>query len=345
MYADLVIMKDIKANNCPFCQSKDIKLKEKSFIWIANCPVCGKYIIDPDDLKKLELVKDKLAVILYYSSKSDASNKHTIRIIGDELLYEKMKSIYPNSVLISLDSIVSLYPSKFSMRIERMIFDIANKSLFFGDNVEYTYNEFCSAFFICRFDNDGNLLDDSKISFQIHKIIFYLESETKYARIRLYDDTFPIQIELNFSGWQRIEELEIQDKNNKTVFIAMAFNDETKKTREAIKAGIVKAGYEPVLIDEVTHNQQIVPEMFRKIRKSRFLVIDISVPNTGAYYEAGYAYGLGKEVIFCCNRQSFNSEDRNMRPHFDISQKQMIVWNNEENLTEQLTQWIVSLFE
>lgn len=107
----------------------------------------------------------------------------------------------------------------------------------------------------------------------------------------------------------------------------------------------MKAGYEPVLIDEVTHNQQIVPEMFRKIRKSRFLVIDISVPNTGAYYEAGYAYGLGKEVIFCCNRQSFNSEDRNMRPHFDISQKQMIVWNNEENLTEQLTQWIVSLFE
>lgn len=135
------------------------------------------------------------------------------------------------------------------------------------------------------------------------------------------------------------------DRGNKSVFITMAFGEKTKKTREAIKTGIVKAGYEPVLINEVARNQQIVFEAFWKIRNSRFLVIDISVPNTEAYYEAGYAHGLGKEVIFCCNRQSFNSEDRNMRPYFGISQDNMIVWDDAENLTEQITERMLSVFE
>lgn len=135
------------------------------------------------------------------------------------------------------------------------------------------------------------------------------------------------------------------DKRNKTVFIALSFDDRTKETRKAIKAGIVKAGYTPVFIDETTHDKQTVFELFQKIRyESRFLVIDTSVPNTGAYYEAGYAYGLGKKVIFCCNKESFNSQNKNSYLHFDVDYEQMIVWDTEEELTEQLAQCL-KLFE
>lgn len=83
----------------------------------------------------------------------------------------------------------------------------------------------------------------------------------------------------------------------------MAFNDGTKETREVIRAGVEKSGFCSKFIDEIIHNHQIMPEMFRLIRECQFLILEISDPNYGAYYEAGYALGLGKEVIICCKKE------------------------------------------
>lgn len=57
--------------------------------------------------------------------------------------------------------------------------------------------------------------------------------------------------------------------------------------------------------------------------------MDITYPNYEAYYEAGYAEALGKEVIICCR-------DVNFKPHFDIAQKSAIVWKDEDDLEERL---------
>lgn len=111
--------------------------------------------------------------------------------------------------------------------------------------------------------------------------------------------------------------------------------------------------------------------MLRLIRESRFLILDITEPNFGAYYEAGYASGLGKEVIVCCKKEIFDKknficphlekikeEDKEtlskedckyyskaLRPHFDIAQKQTLVWEDEGDLTKKLTEWIKFLFD
>ncbi len=53
----------------------------------------------------------------------------------------------------------------------------------------------------------------------------------------------------------------------------------------------------------------------------------------GAYYEAGYAEALGKEVIICCREDIFNGDKK---PHFDIAQKSSIVWKDEEDLENRL---------
>ena len=133
----------------------------------------------------------------------------------------------------------------------------------------------------------------------------------------------------------------------------MAFNDDTKDTRDAIKAGIINAEFSPEFIDEIIHNKQIVPEMFRLIRECRFLILDISDPNYGAYYEAGYALGLGKEVIITCSDEVFRKEYKTeeekkymkyLKPHFDIAQKQILVWKDHADLTKQLSEWIKALF-
>lgn len=138
---------------------------------------------------------------------------------------------------------------------------------------------------------------------------------------------------ISAKGWQRLDELIRKNRDRKQAFIAMAFKSETQGIREAFRKGISNAGFKPIAIDEKEHNNQIVPEIFYEIDNSSFLVMDVTYPNYGAYYEAGYALGKGKQVIICCRKDSFEG---NERPHFDIAQKSMIVWKDEEELVERL---------
>ena len=135
-------------------------------------------------------------------------------------------------------------------------------------------------------------------------------------------------------GWQRIEELMRSHSDKKQAFIAMAFCDDTKLIRESFRKAIIASGFSPLTIDEKEHNNQIVPEILHEIDKSNFLVMDATIPNFGAYYEAGYALGKGKQVIICCSEESFKSDKS--RPHFDIAQKSMVVWQDYEELEEKL---------
>ena len=67
-------------------------------------------------------------------------------------------------------------------------------------------------------------------------------------------------------------------------------------------------------------------------------MVDITKQNYGAYYEAGYAHALGKEVIVCCSKAVFDNP--NTRPHFDIAQKSMILWTDEHDLLDRLVRRI-----
>ena len=72
----------------------------------------------------------------------------------------------------------------------------------------------------------------------------------------------------------------------------MSYCEGSQPIREGFRTAIETCGYFPCIIDEVEHNGQIVPEIFYEIGRSRFLVADVTYPNYGAYYEAGYAQGM-----------------------------------------------------
>lgn len=140
---------------------------------------------------------------------------------------------------------------------------------------------------------------------------------------------------ISAKGWQRIEDIQKNNLNKKQGFIAMEFRDETKTIRECFHQAMQNCGYTALAIDEKEHNNQIVPEIFYEIDNSRFLVMDVTYPNCGAYYEAGYALGKGKQVIICCRKDAFDNT-KEKRPHFDIQQKSMIIWETEAELIERL---------
>lgn len=138
---------------------------------------------------------------------------------------------------------------------------------------------------------------------------------------------------ISANGWRRIEQLTRREQETKQGFIAMSFSKETIKISEAFKRAISESGYIPIRIDEKEHNNQIVPEILFEIDRSKFVVMDVTVPNNGAYYEAGYALGKGKQVIICCRKEEFLGSER---PHFDIQQKSTIIWDTEEELVLRL---------
>ena len=136
-------------------------------------------------------------------------------------------------------------------------------------------------------------------------------------------------ITLSPKGYARVDEIQKATSYGRSALVAMKFGDETRSLREAIRKGIADAGYVAVFIDEVQHNDFITPELLKHIRDSKFVVVDLTHQNNGAYFEEGYAMGLGKPVIQLCKRH--------VQLHFDIAQKNTIKWDVEEDIPERLT--------
>jgi nucleoside 2-deoxyribosyltransferase len=149
-------------------------------------------------------------------------------------------------------------------------------------------------------------------------------------------DSKNLRFSIPFSGWQQIEALTKRLAEINQGFIAMSYQEEAKPILETFRAAIRDKGFVAQIIGEKEHNNQIVPEMFFEIERSKFMVVDVTYANLGAYYEAGYAQALGKQVIVCCRKDAFESNKKSERPHFDIAQKSMIVWETDEELKKKL---------
>jgi nucleoside 2-deoxyribosyltransferase len=110
----------------------------------------------------------------------------------------------------------------------------------------------------------------------------------------------------------------------------MWFDPTQNLASEAIKSAIATAGYHPIRIDEVEHVNRIDDEILAKIRQSRFLVADFTGQRHGVYFEAGFMLGLGRTVIWTCNKSDFD------KVHFDTRQYNTIVYENTDELKTRL---------
>ena len=55
--------------------------------------------------------------------------------------------------------------------------------------------------------------------------------------------------------------------------------------------------------------------MRTQIRDAAFVIVDLTHDNPGAYWEAGYAEGLGKPVIYICEKGKFEAT----KSHLDMN--------------------------
>ncbi len=110
-------------------------------------------------------------------------------------------------------------------------------------------------------------------------------------------------------------------------FVAMSFDGTLDAAYNlGIKPGITDAGYEPVRVDRLQYNDKICDRIVAEIRQAQFVVADVTLQRQGVYFEAGYAMGLGRQVIWLCR------QDDLANVHFDTRQYNHIAWTTPELL-------------
>ena len=142
-------------------------------------------------------------------------------------------------------------------------------------------------------------------------------------------------------GYSKIEELET-NSDSAQCFVAMWFDRSMEEVYEkGIRPAIEATGYSPLRIDREEFLGKIDDAIIAEIQRSRFVVADFTHGDEGArggvYYEAGFAHGLDLPVIFTCR------SDMIEKAHFDTRQFNHLVWENSDDLREQLTNRIGSV--
>ena len=186
-----------------------------------------------------------------------------------------------------------------------------------------------------------------------------IETQINYMSQMAYIERIPgarpeAGLRITPQGWKRIHELRKAGPDSRQAFVAMWCDSIMDAYEKAIKGGIEGAKYEPMIIRNKEHNNDIRDEIMAEIRKSRFVVADFTAgcckqcntceelktcrdmvrPRGGVYFEAGFAMGLGIPVIWVVH------EDQLPQIHFDTRNYKYITYKTPDELQTRLRQRI-----
>lgn len=323
-------------SKCQFCGSNIPEFHYCDSVGNAcfyNCEICGRYIVSEFDILANKPLYDNKALKSYlFYNKQEKKNY----FIGTVECYKSYKTNKANStaILVTEEMVENWYPKTFAERIDRIIMWLAEHSQCIGDAVKVNSKMKESLFFLVK------NLDGSGTSDEYSFIVNYMKdmdliTDKPYEKFgdqkQIFFEHASLGYTLTAKAWEKVYDMQKSKSNNKNAFVAMKFGEETRELREKIKEGLSRAGYEARIMDEIEHNRQIVPEMLHEIKNSRFVIAELSHHNNGAYYEAGYALGLGKEVIHICQKSELSNG-----LHFDVSQVNTVVYEDIDEIPEKL---------
>jgi len=135
--------------------------------------------------------------------------------------------------------------------------------------------------------------------------------------------------DLSLDGWE-VYEGEKRGKSSANYgFMAMQFahHELDPFVKKVIKPAVREfLKFDLVDMRDVAQTGIIDNLMREQIRNAAFVIADLSHENAGAYWEAGYAEGLGKPVLYICENEKFQAS----KTHFDTNHSTTIPWKTSE---------------
>ena len=126
---------------------------------------------------------------------------------------------------------------------------------------------------------------------------------------------------LKFGGWLEFEGISRGKTTGRNAFMAMPFNkpDLDDNWLPQLRGAVLDTGFTLKRVDDEPKPGIIDIRMRIQIKEARFLIVELTHANNGAYWEAGFAEGLGKPVIYTCREGD--------SAHFDVDHSLRISWN------------------
>lgn len=340
------------------CLICSCNLKSKNFtsegITYYECPSCGHYGFDSWAIENFrgnllddKIILAKLKSAAFYYLRTRPKNMLVPVIVKD---ITKLVANPQMSIQIGIDYIYRMYPNKFSQKIDMIMELLGTEIKEIGDKFSTTYTMernfskddgieiLTSAVNQTIYNNNINIFfipskqnEEDRKAQAITIIQYLIDAEYITKEKEEYNNNFTFTVK----GWERVDALQRENKKSNTVFIAMSFDTKDQRivdAEESIKKAIVEAGYVPMIIKDKEHNNFIMDELMYEIRKSAFVITDLTKQNQGAYFEAGYAKGLGKQVIFTCHKSDFDTG----LVHFDTKQINTVIWEEKDEFIKGL---------
>ena len=319
-------------SKCPFCgRSHDIQ--NTSWGTIYKCEKERCYHLSDDLMLGIDdLTKERYLNAIYnYVEQYPYIQKDGMKCYW-KFFYEETDASPVDDVGVNVYHLMKQYPYQLMEKVEKILLNLGNKYPLLSDSfakinsISHGYRMF--------------YMETNDLEREINAIFSALTYCGYIERLGISQREFYDDYRISFRGWQKISELRKSSEMQKKGFIAMSFDPSVSYIEELFCRAIREVGYQPSVIKNKEHNNYIMPEIFYEIETSKFIVVDITKQNYGAYYEAGYAQALGKEVILCCKKEIFDNPET--KPHFDIAQKSMILWENEQDLIDRLKRRIIA---
>lgn len=301
------------AKLCPIC-TLDARIDRvpNRLVYEIECNRCGKFVMSEPLLlamKETRLNADDQGLLPYLSA-------HTRQATEMGILTELNTDNWQDLARAHTATPVS-------RKVNKLLELIAERSSHPGDIVEIVA-ELDYPLVDARSAEEVNYLLDHL------KGLDYLDGFT-----RMLDPAgrgFITKSHLTVKGWEHLEPPVGGGGIPGRCFIAMSFDPSLNDAYEfGIRPALRDCGFDPIRIDRVHHNEKICDKILAEIRLSQFVVADFTLQRAGVYFEAGFAMGLGRPVIWMCQEDDFKNT------HFDTRQYNHIVWSTPEDLRAKLT--------
>ncbi len=280
---------------CPFCkeniQCSGLGTRDT---YSVDCPRCGNYLLTRKALINL--------------NSTPLSNRQRANISGWLSENQSWKITTEN-----IDWFSEIPTPSFHERSNKILLGLERKTEFAGQYAQRDISWISIGW--CINENELN------------ELLEYLESGKyiqKWTQV-VTDMGFSFSYKILPNGWAKLDDLKRIGADSNQCFVAMWFDDKMQSIYDqTIARAILDAGYKPHRVDQREYNDKIDDEIIAQIRRSRFIVADFTGQRGGVYYEAGFAKGLGLEVIWTCIK------DEEKKLHFDIRQYNCIFWEKDK---------------
>lgn len=281
---------------------------------ICTCPVCGEFYIARDFL------------FSHYSVKHTLNQRHILsgicRNTFDQGGMFSLHSRTYNQVIDTGGNYTGLIiPQSPDEMIQLILHYYVNRLKYPNDRYNFNINSDYSLFF-CH----------DTLEFRSYLTYLTESGFISLSRVKVGDDEKDA-IRISVKGWQFVFDTRKRLPDSDLCFVAMRIdsNDTELETLfdDAIVPAILEAGYRPHRIDRAAavaprNEEKVDDRIIADIKKAAFMVADFTGQRQCVYYEAGFAKGLGMQVIRCCKQDDVSNL------HFDTRNLPHIIWETDK---------------